>query len=101
IERHGGPAYVIGSSSGAIVGLDLLARAAGRVRLLVAHEPPLVTLLPDAAQWLAMFDRVHATYVASGVEPAMAEFGAAVDLPMLRPPPAAVMQAPPEIAEML
>jgi pimeloyl-ACP methyl ester carboxylesterase len=101
IERHGGPAYVIGSSSGAIVGLDLLARAPGSVRLLVAHEPPLVTLLPDAAHWLAMFDRVHATYLASGVEVAMEEFGAAVGMPMVRPQAAPLMPLPPEIAEML
>lgn len=99
IEHHGGPAYVLGSSSGAIVGLDLLARSPGCIRRLVAHEPPLVTLLPDATQWLAMFEHVHATYLASGVEAAMAEFGAAVGMPVLRPPPS--MQLSPEIAAML
>jgi len=100
IERHGGPAYVLGSSSGAIVGLDLLARSPGCIRRLVAHEPPLVTLLPDATHWLATFEHVHATYLASGVEAAMAEFGAAVGMPMLRRPPPS-MQLPPEIAAML
>jgi pimeloyl-ACP methyl ester carboxylesterase len=100
IEHHGGPAYVLGSSSGAIVGLDLLARSPGCVRRLVAHEPPLVTLLPDATHWLATFEHVHATYLASGIEAAMTEFSAAVGMPMLRPPPSS-MQRPPEIAAML
>jgi pimeloyl-ACP methyl ester carboxylesterase len=39
------PAYVFGSSLGAVIGLDLVSRYAERVRKLVAHEPPLVRLL--------------------------------------------------------
>lgn len=35
----GGAAYVFGSGVGAVVGLELIARYSGRVRLLVAHEP--------------------------------------------------------------
>lgn len=101
IEHHGGdPAYVFGSSSGAIVGLDLLARHPSRVRMMVAHEPPLVTLLPDAATWLALFDDVHACYLASGVSPAMAKFYAGVGMQAPRDPPAGV-QLPPRIAAML
>ena len=34
------PALVFGSSIGAVIGLDLLIRHPGDVRLLVAHEPP-------------------------------------------------------------
>jgi acetyltransferase/esterase len=105
IEAYGGgPAYVLGSSSGAIVGLALLARAPAAVRTLVAHEPPMVTLLPDAAAWLARFEHVHQTYVASGVGAALAEFGAAVGLPGLRPPPLGAHLAthvPPAIAGMI
>jgi len=103
IEHHGGrPAHVFGSSSGAIVGLALLAREPRRVRTLVAHEPPLVTLVPDAAHWIALFDRVHATYLARGVAEAMAEFCAGVGLEGLglRDTPPAV-QLPPHIAGML
>ena len=101
IERAGGgPAYVFGSSSGAIVGLELLVRHPDRVRTLVAHEPPLVTLLPDAARWLALFDDVHATYVASGVAPAMAKFSASVGLPAPREV-AAGMTLPPPFADMI
>jgi pimeloyl-ACP methyl ester carboxylesterase len=91
-HRGGGPAYVFGSSSGAIVGLDLLARHPARV--------PLVTLLPDAIRWLALFDDVHAHYLASGVSPAMAKFYAGVGMQAPRDPPAGV-QLPPRIAAML
>ena len=50
LDRYspGEPALVFGSSSGAIIGLELLSRHPERVRLLVAHEPPLLGLLPDA-----------------------------------------------------
>jgi acetyltransferase/esterase len=96
----GGPAYVFGSSSGAIVGLDLLARHPASVRTLVAHEPPLVTLLPDSATWLALFDDVHATYLASGVDLAMAKFLAGVGLQGPRAVPPGV-QLPPQVAAML
>ncbi|GLV60801.1 alpha/beta hydrolase [Dictyobacter sp. S3.2.2.5] len=34
------PAYVFGSSGGAVVGLDLVARYPEQVRMLIAHEPP-------------------------------------------------------------
>ena len=40
---------MFGSSGGAVTGLALVARHPGRVRTLVAHEPPLLELLPDAA----------------------------------------------------
>lgn len=40
----GEPAFVLGSSGGALTGLDLVARHPGRVRRLVAHEPPLAEL---------------------------------------------------------
>lgn len=92
--RGGGPALVFGSSSGAIVGLELVARHPAVVRTLVAHEPPLVTLLPDAAAWLARFEHVQATYRASGVSAAMREFAAAVGLsPPPEPPPGARLPA--------
>jgi pimeloyl-ACP methyl ester carboxylesterase len=43
-------ADLFGSSGGAVTGLALVARHPGRVRTLVAHEPPLLELLPDAAE---------------------------------------------------
>lgn len=43
-------ADVFGSSGGAVTGLAMVTRHPGRVRTLVAHEPPLMELLPDADQ---------------------------------------------------
>ncbi|MEU9345002.1 alpha/beta hydrolase [Streptomyces sp. NPDC048278] len=43
----GESAYVFGTSSGGITALDLLARHPDRLRHVIAHEPPCVTLLPD------------------------------------------------------
>lgn len=42
------PAFVFGSSLGALIALDLVARHPEHVRLLVAHEPPVPALLPEA-----------------------------------------------------
>ena len=43
------PAFVLGSSGGALTGLDLVTRFPDRVRRLVAHEPPLNGLLPESS----------------------------------------------------
>ena len=45
----GDPAYVLGSSGGAQIGLNLAARHPDRVHTLVAHEPPCAKLLPPEA----------------------------------------------------
>ena len=87
-----GPAYVLGSSGGALIGLDLLARHPDRVRALVAHEPPASGVLADAD---AVSDKVLATYASSGVGPAMGVFLAETGLAesaerMPQPPPEAM-----------
>lgn len=48
----GAPAAVFGTSAGALIGLDLVARHPDAATVLVAHEPPAVQLLPDALGWL-------------------------------------------------
>ena len=45
-----GPVHVFGSSGGAVTGLALVARNPDRVSTLVAHEPPLALLLPEAEE---------------------------------------------------
>jgi clorobiocin/coumermycin A biosynthesis protein CloN7/CouN7 len=70
----GGPADVFGSSGGAVVGLALVAAHPDQVRTLVAHEPPVVELLADAAQRRAEIDDVYETYQAEGAEKAMQKF---------------------------
>ncbi|MFD7340075.1 alpha/beta fold hydrolase [Streptomyces violascens] len=76
VAPDGAPAYVFGTSSGAIVAVELLTRHPERLARVVAHEPVLVSLLPDAAEQHAFFDSVVATFHRSGVGAAMAELGA-------------------------
>lgn len=57
------PAVVLGFSIGALIGLDLAARHPRQVRVLLAHEPPALRLLPDAQRDHAV--RVHEDVVAT------------------------------------
>jgi pimeloyl-ACP methyl ester carboxylesterase len=67
-------AYVLGSSGGAQIGLNLAARHPERVRTLIAHEPPCVTLLPDASEAVAGIEEIYATYRREGAGPGMRKF---------------------------
>lgn len=100
VELHGAPAVVLGSSSGAIVTLGLAARRPELVRAVIAHEPPLVSLLDDRDALLARFDAVLATYRREGVEAAMAEFGEVTGVAVRRPPGRAPDRVPPAFAAM-
>jgi len=73
------PAFVYGSSGGGTIGLELVARNPELVGVVVAHEPPLMELLPDAQEWNARFDAIDETYRTQGTFPAMGMFGAAVE----------------------
>ncbi|MFC0028124.1 alpha/beta fold hydrolase [Micromonospora chaiyaphumensis] len=57
-----GPAAVLGSSGGAVTVLALAQAAPAHVHTVVAHEPPLLGLLPDRAELLASEDDMIATY---------------------------------------
>jgi len=74
------PAFVLGSSGGATYGLDLVARYPGQVRTLVAHEPPVAALLPDAARWRAWTEEIGFISRRDGVFPALQKFGEGVGL---------------------
>lgn len=80
------PAFVCGTSNGAIVGLDVLARHPDRVRRLVAHEPPCFAVLPDADRHLAMVEEVYALLHTEGVAAAGARFLAGIG-PAMKPAP--------------
>ncbi|WP_199432272.1 alpha/beta fold hydrolase [Qaidamihabitans albus] len=69
-----GSADVFGSSGGAVTGLALAARHPGRVRTLVAHEPPLLELLPDAAERRAETEDLIETFHRDGVAAAWGKF---------------------------
>ena len=70
----GEPADVFGSSGGAVVGLALVTAHPGQVRTLVAHEPPVIELLPDCAELRAQIRDIYDTYQAVGPDQAMAKF---------------------------
>lgn len=75
IEALGaGPVDLFASSGGAVTALALVAAHPGDVRTLVAHEPPLPAVLPDAEAAERGLDAVHAAYDAKGFGAGMAAF---------------------------
>ena len=97
----GGPADIFGSSGGAVVGLALVTAPPGDVRTLVAHEPPVIGLLPDGDQVRAQFQDVYDTYQVDGVAQAMPKFMAHAGLdepPGQEQPGAPAWQPTPEQA---
>jgi pimeloyl-ACP methyl ester carboxylesterase len=62
----GGPADVFASSGGAVTGLALAARHPDKVVTLIAHEPPVAELLPDAAHVRAAVGEIVEAYRAHG-----------------------------------
>jgi acetyltransferase/esterase len=100
IARHGaGPARVFGTSSGAIVALDLVARRPELVSTVVVHEPPILELLDDPDAWAERLAGVFTTYETAGLWPAMAQFGHVVGLGRPTAPPPRADSAP-DIAAM-
>ncbi|MEV1245058.1 alpha/beta hydrolase [Nonomuraea sp. NPDC049750] len=83
-----GPAYVFGSSAGAVVGLVLISESPGLVTRLIAHEPPLAEVLADAARWRAFFQEVYDAYRRDGAGPAMQMFMTGIGLNALQRPAA-------------
>ena len=57
-----------------MTGLALVARHPGRIRTLVAHEPPLLELLPDAQQQRANTEAIIDTFHRDGFEAAWMHF---------------------------
>jgi pimeloyl-ACP methyl ester carboxylesterase len=67
VEAVGGnKSDMFGTSGGAIAGLALAARHPHKVGTLIAHEPPLVELVPDAPHVRAALDDIEQTYRAHG-----------------------------------
>lgn len=73
-----GPVDLFASSGGAVNALALVAAHPDDVRTLVAHEPPLLTLLPDRDAASAATLAVGAAYQADGFGAGMARFIALV-----------------------
>jgi pimeloyl-ACP methyl ester carboxylesterase len=79
IEAVGrGPVDLFGSSGGAVTGLALVAKHPDDVRTLVAHEPPLASLLADREHALAAVAAIRESYLQRGFGAGMAHFIAVV-----------------------
>lgn len=75
IEALGsGPVDLFGSSGGAVTALELVAAYPGDVVTLVAHEPPINAVLPDAAGAERARAAFHEAYQAKGAGAGMASF---------------------------
>ncbi len=73
-----GPVELFASSGGAVNALALVAQHPEDVRTLVAHEPPLASILPDREAAMATCRAIGETYQRSGSGAGMAHFIAVV-----------------------
>jgi pimeloyl-ACP methyl ester carboxylesterase len=69
-----GPADVFGNSGGAVAGLALATQHPDKVRTLIAHEPPLPELLPDAPHIRAAVEDIEDAFHAGGAGAAFGKF---------------------------
>ncbi|MDQ3150038.1 MAG: alpha/beta hydrolase [Chloroflexota bacterium] len=77
-ELGAGPVDLFASSGGAVNALALVATHPEDVRTLVAHEPPLASILPDREAAMAACRAINETYQRSGWGAGMAHFIAIV-----------------------
>jgi pimeloyl-ACP methyl ester carboxylesterase len=78
IAAVGAPVDLFATSGGAINALALIARHPDDVRTLVAHEPPLASIIPDRDAALAAVRDIADTYQRDGMGAGMAKFIAIV-----------------------
>lgn len=71
----------LGSSGGAVTTLALAERHPERARVIVAHEPPLLGLLPEAEEQFAITEEIIATYHRDGAGAAWRRFMANAGFP--------------------
>jgi pimeloyl-ACP methyl ester carboxylesterase len=74
IQEVGGPVDMFASSGGAVNALALVAHHPEDVRILVAHEPPLASLLPDSESAKAAVRAIQTSYQTRGFGAGMAHF---------------------------
>jgi len=82
-----GPATVFGTSSGAVIALQLLVDHPDCVRTVIPYEPAAMRLLPDGQKWIAFFHEVYDLYRQAGTAPALDLFRrktfAPIDYPVM------------------
>jgi pimeloyl-ACP methyl ester carboxylesterase len=74
IQAVGGPVDLFGSSGGAVTALEVVATYPDDVVTLVAHEPPIIDVLPDADAARRARDGFIDAYLANGFGAGMAQF---------------------------
>jgi pimeloyl-ACP methyl ester carboxylesterase len=74
IREVGGPVDLFASSGGAVNALALVTRHPEDVRTLVAHEPPLASVLPDSENCKAVVRAIQNSYQTRGFGAGMAHF---------------------------
>ena len=77
-------AFVFGNSSAAAIALDMAKTQPQAIRAVVAHEPPLARVHPDAKKWQRFFASVYLTAFRFGTTPAALRFMFGVELPILQ-----------------
>ncbi|TYB63961.1 alpha/beta fold hydrolase [Nonomuraea sp. PA05] len=80
------PAHLFATHAGALIAFDLLARRPERVRRLVAHEPPVYELLPDAERWRRLTAETLDLFEREGTGPAMRLMGEETGMAAPGPP---------------
>jgi pimeloyl-ACP methyl ester carboxylesterase len=73
-------AFVFGNSSGAVIALDMAKTQPQAVRAIVAHEPPLARVHPNARKWQRLFAGVYCTAFRFGTTLAMLRFAFGIGL---------------------
>ena len=74
IQEVGGPVDLFASSGGAVNAFALVTKHPNDVRTLVAHEPPLASVLPDSENAKAVVRAMRDTYQRGGFGAGMAHF---------------------------
>jgi acetyltransferase/esterase len=69
-----GTGFVFGTSSGAAVAMKFLLDHPGAAVKVIAHEPPVVNVLPDADRWRDFFDRDYDEFAKGGMPAGMSMF---------------------------
>ena len=98
-QYGGGRADILGSSSGGIVALGLVAQYPNKTGVVVAHEPPLTAMVDDGDVIRAGFDDVVEVQRRAGTEAAMRRFGEVTGLGSRELPPVELL--PPPVRELL
>ena len=73
-------ARIVGSSGGAVIALEMARGQPQAIDALVAHEPPVVRVLPDAAEWQTDAAEIYLAAWQDGPENAIQRFAESVQL---------------------